>query len=36
MTTFRISNDREFDTQEMFVQQGRRCGTPQLNEFQKE
>ena len=27
---------REFDSQETFVRAGRRCGTPQLNDFQKE
>jgi len=27
---------REFDSQEVFVQAGRKCGTPQLNDFQKE
>src|SRR5262245_30178364 len=27
---------RQFDSQEVFVRAGRRCGTPQLNDFQKE
>jgi hypothetical protein len=27
---------RQFDSQETFVRAGRRCGTPQLNDFQKE
>jgi len=27
---------KEFDSQEAFVRGGRRCGTPQLNDFQKE
>ena len=27
---------RQFDNQETFVRTGRRCGTPQLNDFQKE
>ena len=27
---------RQFDSQETFVRTGRRCGTPQLNDFQKE
>lgn len=27
---------RQFDSQETFVRGGRRCGTPQLNDFQKE
>jgi hypothetical protein len=27
---------REYDSQEVFVRNGRRCGTPQLNDFQKE
>jgi hypothetical protein len=33
--SFKINN-REFPTQEAFVRGGRRCGTPQLNDFQKE
>lgn len=32
---FKIAN-REFASQEVFVRGGRRCGTPQLNDFQKE
>jgi len=31
-----VVGDREFDSQEVFVRGGRRCGTPQLNDFQKE
>jgi hypothetical protein len=31
-----VIGDREFDSQEAFVRGGRRCGTPELNEFQKE
>ena len=35
MATLAIG-DREFDSQEAFIQGGRRCGTPQFNDFQKE
>jgi Pregnancy-associated plasma protein-A len=35
MAKLRIGQ-REFDSQEAFVRGGRRCGTPQLNDFQKE
>ena len=28
-------NGRDFENQEMFIAEGRRCGTPALNEFQK-
>jgi Pregnancy-associated plasma protein-A len=31
-----VLGGREFDSQEAFVRSGRRCGTPQLNDFQKE
>ena len=31
-----VIGDREFDSQEAFVRGGRRCGTPELNEFQRE
>jgi hypothetical protein len=31
-----VIGDREFDSQEAFVRSGRRCGTPELNEFQRE
>jgi hypothetical protein len=31
-----VLGDREYDSQEAFVRAGRRCGTPQYNEFQKE
>jgi hypothetical protein len=31
-----VIGDREFDSQEAFIRGGRRCGTPELNEFQKE
>jgi hypothetical protein len=31
-----VLGDREFDSQDAFVRAGRRCGTPQLNDFQKE
>ena len=31
-----VLGDREFDSQEAFIRGGRRCGTPQLNDFQKE
>ncbi|WP_138733371.1 zinc metalloprotease [Modestobacter excelsi] len=31
-----VLGEREFDSQETFVREGRRCGTPQLNDFQKE
>src|SRR3712207_7038738 len=30
-----VIGDREYDSQEAFVRGGRRCGTPDLNEFQK-
>ena len=30
-----VVGDREFESQEAFVRDGRRCGTPQLNEFQR-
>src|SRR5918993_5766421 len=35
MQKLRLGN-REFDDQETFVRAGRKCGTPQLNDFQKE
>jgi pregnancy-associated plasma protein-A len=35
MQTLKIGG-REFNSQETFVRGGRRCGTPQLNDFQKE
>jgi hypothetical protein len=31
-----VVGNREFDDQGTFVRSGRRCGTPQLNEFQKQ
>jgi len=31
-----VIGDREFDSQEAFVRGGRRCATPELNEFQRE
>ncbi len=31
-----VIGDREYDSQEAFVRGGRRCGTPELNEFQRE
>jgi len=31
-----VIGDREFDDQATFIRGGRRCGTPQLNDFQKE
>jgi len=31
-----VIDDHEFDDQEAYVRGGRRCGTPQLNDFQKE
>jgi hypothetical protein len=34
MATFNIG-ERAFEDQESFVREGRRCGTPQLNDFQK-
>jgi hypothetical protein len=31
-----VIGDRQYDSQEAFVRGGRRCGTPELNEFQRE